>query len=40
MGAKETLSSDESCVQTLSQDFPGLCVSRDSQASKRKKELK
>lgn len=32
MGAKETHCSAESSSETLSQDFPGLDVSRDSQA--------
>lgn len=42
MGAKETHCSDESSSETLSQDFPGLDVSHDSQAvfSSSHKELK
>lgn len=32
MGARETHCSDESSSETLSQDFPGLDVSHDSQA--------
>lgn len=32
MGVKETHCSDESSSETLSQDFPGLDVSHDSQA--------